>query len=109
MTKYQRIQVGDKEICVEIESVEEGIVATGGENILEKIDDAFGEAMSTIQTCAEGFVSQLSSFSQQNRPQEISLEFGLAFKAEAGIVVTKTSGEGNFQVSLTWKEIEPTA
>lgn len=110
VTEYQQIQVGDKgKIWVEVESAEEGVFAAGGENMLEKMEDAFGEAMDTVQICAESFVSQVSGLAQQIRPQEIGLEFGLAFKAEVGVVVTKASGEGNFKVSLTWKEAKPEA
>jgi hypothetical protein len=60
--------------------------------------------MNTIQTCAEGFVSHISTFAGDARPHEANLEFGLAFTAEAGIVVTKVAGDANFKVGLTWKE-----
>ena len=60
--------------------------------------------MNTIQTCAEGFVSHVSTFTRGARPHEASLEFGLVFTVETGIVVTKVAGDANFKVGLTWKE-----
>ena len=107
MEEWVEIQVGDKgTIWVEV-SPAEGLYPARDEDVLSRMEDAFGTAMSTVRTCAEGFVAHVSAFGQDMRPQEISLEFGLAFKAEVGVVVTKASGEANFVVSLTWKESEP--
>jgi hypothetical protein len=106
MDEYVEIQVGDEgTIWVEVSPVE-GLYPAMSEDALTQMKDAFGVAMNTVRTCATGFVSHISGFSEELMPQEVSLEFGLAFKAEVGVVVTKTSGEANFTVSLTWKEPE---
>jgi hypothetical protein len=104
MEEFVEIQVGDRgTIWVEV-SPAEGLYPARDEDLLSQMEDAFGTAMSTIRTCAEGFVTHVSAFSEDVLPQEVSLEFGLAFKAEFGVVVTKASGKANFVVSLTWKE-----
>jgi len=104
MGKYVEVQIGDKGTILVDVTPAEGIFQAGGESLIEKMEDAFEDAISTIQTCAEGFVSRIAAFSKDNRPQEVSLEFGLGFEAEVGVVVTKMSGDANFKVSLTWKE-----
>ncbi|TKA00510.1 CU044_2847 family protein [Actinacidiphila oryziradicis] len=35
-------------------------------------------------------------------PDRISLEFGIKFSAEAGVVVARTATEANFTVSVEW-------
>ena len=106
MGAYETITVGDKgTIKVEITPTK-GLNTVSGETVLSQMEDAFDEAMNTIRVCATGFVESVSDFSSKATPQEISLEFGLAFKAEAGIVITKTSGEATLKVELTWKKSE---
>jgi hypothetical protein len=103
-SKYLEVKVDDKGTILVDVTPAEGIVPTGGGDIITKAEDAFEKAMSTIQTCAEGFVSHISVFPSHMRPQEVALEFGVTFKSEVGAIVAKTSGDANLKVTLTWKE-----
>lgn len=37
------------------------------------------------------------------KPSEVSLEFGISFSAEAGVIVAKGSVEATLTVSITWE------
>jgi len=106
MSKYLEVQVGDKGTILVDVTPAEGMFAAGGEDIIERAEDAFEKAMDTIRVCAEGFWGHIANFPEYVCPQEVAMEFGVTFGAEVGAVVTKTSGEANFKVSLTWKESE---
>jgi hypothetical protein len=107
MSRYLEVQVGDKGTILIDVTPEEGLFAAGGEDIVERAEDAFEKAMGTIRTCAEGFFEHVKNFPEYVCPQEVTMEFGITFGTEVGAVVTKTSGEANFKVSLTWKESAP--
>jgi hypothetical protein len=41
-----------------------------------------------------------------SRPDSVEVEFGVRLTAEAGAVIAKTAIEGNFQVRLSWTDLE---
>ena len=104
MAKYLEVQVGNKGIIFVDVTPSEGIFDAGGKDIIERTEDVFEKAMGTIRTCTEGFIEYITNFPEHISPQEVSMEFGVAFGAEVGAVVTKTSGQANFKVTLKWKE-----
>jgi hypothetical protein len=104
MRRYLEVQVGDKGTILIDVTPEEGLFIAGGEDIVERAENAFEGAMGTIRTCAEGFLEHVKYYPEDLCPQEVMMEFGITFGAEVGAVVTKASGEANFKVSLTWKE-----
>ena len=115
MIKYLQIPVGEHgSINVEIEPVQE----SGGFKKLGKIRDlaeattseateAFDLLTATIHTVAYGFREHIDRLEKHVRPDEVSVEFGLAFKADAGVVVAKAGAEASFKVGLTWKSSSP--
>ena len=38
------------------------------------------------------------------KPDEVSIELGLKFSVEAGIIIAKTATEAYLKISLKWKE-----
>jgi hypothetical protein len=104
MAKYLEIEVSDKGTIFVDVTPSEGIFDAGGEDIIERTEGVFEKAMVTIRTCAYGFIEYVADFPEHFSPQEVSMEFGVAFGAEVGAVVTKTSGQANFKVTLKWTE-----
>ncbi len=41
------------------------------------------------------------------QPEEIAVEFGVRLSAEAGIILTSTSGEANLKISVKWRKQGP--
>ncbi|WP_420207816.1 CU044_2847 family protein [Candidatus Electronema sp. JC] len=71
----------------------------GGEDEPEKAVSRFTEAVARIKPAAEVV---LNAFKEMNTPDEISLEFGLNFKAKTGVVFASADSEATFKVSLKW-------
>lgn len=46
----------------------------------------------------------LTSLKDINTPDEIKLEFGLAFNGKAGVVFTSVESAASFKVNITWKK-----
>ncbi|MCP4109254.1 MAG: hypothetical protein GY749_27635 [Desulfobacteraceae bacterium] len=77
-----------------------GIEQAGLEDTIEKAQNKFVEAIERVKPAAEAV---LNSFREMNTPDEIGLEFGIAFKANAGAVFASVASDATFKVSLKWK------
>jgi hypothetical protein len=67
--------------------------------------NAFDKMTDTIQAVAYGFRARMSQIEQAVQPDEASVEFGLALKADAGVVVAQAGADASFKVKLTWKSL----
>ena len=79
-----------------------GLKHVSSSDKIEKAKQRFEEAVETIKTVANALVARTADLAQS--PDEFSVEIGLAFKAEAGVVIAKTSTEGHLKVSMKWKK-----
>jgi Trypsin-co-occurring domain 1 len=61
---------------------------------------SFDEATAKLGPIARIVLDQVKDLG----PQEIGVELGIKFSAEAGIILAKTSAEGTCTVKLTWKK-----
>jgi len=69
---------------------------------VEKLEHSFGKALGTIQAVANGVLEQLSGMGR--RPDEVHLEFGLEFTANAGTaLLVAAGGAAHLLVEMTWK------
>jgi hypothetical protein len=46
----------------------------------------------------------LNSFKEMNSPNEISVEFGVTFKATTTVIIAAASTDATFKVSLKWQK-----
>jgi hypothetical protein len=44
-----------------------------------------------------------SAFNALSSPAEVTVEFGVKLTGEVGVIVSKSTGEANFKVTVTWK------
>ncbi|MBD3270149.1 hypothetical protein GF376_01340 [Candidatus Peregrinibacteria bacterium] len=122
--KYLEVPVEEfGTVKVRVESDDEPINTVGGfeelgiQDEIEKVRQAvvvkaskgFEQVSDTICTLACGFRQAVTRIEESKRPDEVSVEFGLAFNIKAGVVVTGLwesggGGEGNFKVTMSWKE-----
>lgn len=71
----------------------------------EAAREAYGQTLATIRACANGVIDTLQGLEDQ--PSNASLEFGIKIDAKAGAMIAKSLGEGQFKVSLSWRQPEP--
>jgi len=75
----------------------EGMTKVGDENAHGK----FETALQTIRGIAGKLITQITSIPQ--RPDEVECKIGITFNVEAGVIIAKTSTEGNLEITLKWK------
>jgi hypothetical protein len=71
--------------------------------LAEKSARALDSAMNTVQGMAHRVTETVRDIKLSERPDEVSVEFGLKLDAEAGAYIAKASGEAGFKVMLTWE------
>ena len=67
-----------------------------------KAQQRFEEAVGRIRPAAQVV---LDSLGELDSPEEIGLEFGLKFSAEAGAIIASVDSEATFKVSVRWKRV----
>ena len=60
-----------------------------------------------VRPVASTIVGELRSGDRS--PDTITVEFGLKLTFSAGAVIASSSGEGTFQITLTWEKPKPDA
>lgn len=88
-------------VKVQIEQVGDGLVqvARPGE-VVARATRSLGEMLGTVRPVAQNFVDGFRDM--VHAPDEIGVEFGLSLSAEADVVISSTSAQANFKVSLVW-------
>jgi hypothetical protein len=92
----------DSSIFIEAEDTETQArqrVGRGGENETEAATNRFENAIQQIKPAAEAV---LQTFQEMNTPNEIALEFGIKFNANAGAIFASAGSEATFKVVLKW-------
>uniref|UniRef100_UPI0031D4E3AD CU044_2847 family protein n=1 Tax=Streptomyces hawaiiensis TaxID=67305 RepID=UPI0031D4E3AD len=89
-------------VRVQIESQGDGLVrvARPGQ-VVARASRSLGEMVAAVRPVAQNFVDGFQGMTR--RPDEISVEFGLALSAEADVVISSTSAQANFKVALVWR------
>jgi hypothetical protein len=72
----------------------EGFRPAGPNEILGRVQEAVGPAVDAAKAVLEKV--------KQARPDEIELKFGVKVSGGTNWLIAKSSGEGNFEVTLTW-------
>ena len=78
---------------------------TPGLELISRREDGLVEARRRIRESLESTLPTLRSVVDTARalaPQEMEIDFGMKFTAEAGVVVARTATEGHFSVRLRW-------
>ncbi len=67
----------------------------------------FEEMIKAVRPVASTIVGELRSGDRS--PDTITVQFGLKLTFSAGAVIASSSGEGTFQITLTWEKPKPDA
>ncbi|ROO51123.1 hypothetical protein EDC02_5989 [Micromonospora sp. Llam0] len=88
-------------VVVEIEEVDgrSGVVKAGrpGE-VLARATQSMEAALRPVTVAARAALGEL----RRAEPDEITVEFGVQFRAELGAVIARSSGECNLKVTMRW-------
>jgi hypothetical protein len=88
-------------VIVQVDEQQSGPVpaASPGE-IAAKAKMTFEQAAAQLRPIAQTLLEQVKDLG----PENVKIELGIAFSAEAGVVLAKTSAEGTCKVTLSWKK-----
>ena len=102
MSYVVEVPLGQSSVKIIVNEYENGLVraARPGE-VVARAKRSLEEMLDGLRPVAEGFVNKLSSVNVP--PNEIAVEVGVTFSAEADVIIASTSTEANFGVTLTWK------
>jgi hypothetical protein len=73
-----------------------------GEDILLKTEQSFEAALERVKPIANTIINKLRSLNQP--ADEVEVKFGIKMSAEAGAIIASASIEGNYEITLKWKQ-----
>jgi hypothetical protein len=73
-----------------------------GADQLQVAQETFQRSLDRVQEIANLVVGRLSSLARQ--PDSVKVEFGVKLTGEASVVVTRTTGEAHFVLTLEWQK-----
>ncbi|MFF7902574.1 CU044_2847 family protein [Streptomyces sp. NPDC007920] len=97
---------GRTEVLVDF-PVRQGVkqVALTPADVAQRSGEAVDSAMATIRRMAEKLADAVNDLAR--RPDEMEVEFGLTFDAEAGALIAKAGVEAALTVRLSWSAGTP--
>jgi len=72
----------------------------GGGQVQERATESFNKSIAKVKPAADALLASMTDMRQ--RPDEITIEFGVTFSAEAGAFIGSVGAEANFRVQLKW-------
>jgi hypothetical protein len=80
-----------------------GVVVRGrlADATIDRADQTFETALSTIRTVAEAVVTQLKGLAV--RPQQVTVEFAIEISGRTAAVLVAASASAQLKVSMTWQ------
>lgn len=108
MEKLVRFDLGDGEsVVAELTRVSGGVVeAATASDLVARATGSFASALDDVRSAAALTVRRLRDLPQ--RPDEVTVEFGIQLDAEVGAVLARTGAQGHLQVQLTWRRDDAT-
>ncbi len=92
-------------ILIEMEEAETSGIRKAGispEDLVERADKTFEQALSSLRVSAQAIVRTVSGLAQP--PDEVEVTFGLKIAGEVNaLAVAKAGGDATYTVKMTWK------
>nr|WP_237549380.1 CU044_2847 family protein [Streptomyces sp. SID4950] len=83
-----------------------GVVeATGASDVVARATGSFESALEGVRRAAAATLRRMGDLPE--RPDEITVEFGIQLDAEVGAVLARTGAQGHLQVQVTWRRTPP--
>jgi hypothetical protein len=103
MSEIIEVVIDDQTIYFESGEEDEGFEKISAKGVGEKISGSFQAVLNTVKLVATSTVRQVKEFDKAIAPDEFQFQFGVRLSGELGAVVTKTGGEAQISVTLTYK------
>jgi hypothetical protein len=80
-----------------------GVASFSPESMVEKSSEAIDRAMGTIRAMAAKINTTMQGIKITERPNKVSVEFGIKMTADADALVAKVGTEAAIKVTLSWE------
>jgi hypothetical protein len=80
-----------------------GVASFSPESMAEKSAEAIDKAMGTIRAMAAKVTTTMQNIKVSERPNKVSVEFGIKMTADADALVAKVGTEAAIKVTLSWE------
>jgi hypothetical protein len=103
-----QVEEDDEVIIVEFAPVP-GVrsVALTPKDVIEKSQEAIEDALKKMRTMAKKTAKAIKDIPVTEKPNTISVSFGLKLTAEGGAVVAKAGVEAGINITMTWQDSAP--
>src|SRR5947209_2823919 len=75
-----------------------GRVDVGASEVIAQAVDSLDKVMGKVRQMAQSVISHIRSF----EVSEATVEFGVKFNAESGVIFASASAEANLKITLRW-------
>ena len=72
------------------------------DDLLQKTEQTFESALDRVKPIANTIINKLRSLNQP--ADEVEVKFGIKMSAEAGAIIASAGVEGNYEITLKWKQ-----
>jgi hypothetical protein len=102
---WNMVDDGTDKVWVQVVPLDSQRQITWGSDVAQRLQERIGDVQNAITTGAATVASSLNSLDAPTgwKLDEICASFGIALTAEAGVLLTKASGEATFEVSVTFR------
>jgi Trypsin-co-occurring domain 1 len=92
-------------VWVQVVALDSQRQITWGSDVAQRLQERIGDVRDAITTGAATVGSSLPALDSPAgwELDEVSTSFGITLTAEAGVLLTKASGEATFEVSITFR------
>lgn len=92
-------------VWVQVVALDSQRQITWGSDVAQRLQERIGDIREAVTAGAATVASSLRSLDSPAgwELDEVSASFGIALTAEAGVLLTKASGEATFEVSITFR------
>lgn len=78
------------------------VPAASGDKVIKKTRDFLKDSITQIKGFSDNIAEAIED--SRMRPDELELEFGIKFAADAGIIISSISSEANLTVKMKWNK-----
>ena len=92
-------------VWVQVVALDSRRQITWGSEVAQRLQERIGDVRDAITAGSSTVAASLASLDSPHgwELDEVCASFGIALTAEAGVLLTKASGEATFEVSVTFK------
>lgn len=95
------------DLLVEVEFADHVAERASSSDSAKRIDVAYGSLQGVLEKVAQPFIATYRTLSTNVELAEAEIKLGLSFEAEGGIILVKSKGSANLEVTLKLRPVKP--